>query len=194
MTYGSLAPDPSYAGQKSHGVAFGSLAFGEHDASTLPLNIATAEHIMVSRTVDFRAFPQQVDTVIEANSAAQVIPSAEAIAAEVLRQQEHKHTEERGTGVFRDLWKEHRNKADMVRHVGLAYRDCDDGGLKIDCPLCQTKGGKEGNGPIATYPKLRVRKKAIGRHMLKCTWPQIRHTPPKQTGKHPEANQPRGHH
>jgi hypothetical protein len=50
---------------------------------------------MVSSNVNVRAFAQQGDAVINENSAAQVIPSAEAIAKEVLRQQDQKHAKQR---------------------------------------------------------------------------------------------------
>ncbi len=94
----------AYEGRQSHDVAPGSGAFGEHDASASLLATATVERNMVSSNVNVRAFAQQVDAVIKANSAAQVIPIAKAIAEELLRQQDQKHTEQRGTGVFRELW------------------------------------------------------------------------------------------
>jgi hypothetical protein len=117
-------------------VASSSFAFEEHDASALPLAIATVEHKMISRTVEFWAFAQQVDTTIKANSSAQVVPSAKAIAEEVLRQHEQTHTEHRGTCVFWELWKKHRNEADMVRNFGLDYRDGDEIKREMYCPLC----------------------------------------------------------
>ncbi len=64
---------------------------------------AIAERITVTGSMNFRAFAEQVDAVIKANSAAQVIPSAEAIAAEVLKQQKDYGTQQHGTGVFREI-------------------------------------------------------------------------------------------
>jgi hypothetical protein len=88
--------------------------------------------------MNFRAFAEQVDAVIKANSAETVIPSTEAIAEEDLRQQQQHETEEHGTGVSWELWKEHRNEANMVRDVGLAYRETDENGREIYCPICLT--------------------------------------------------------
>jgi hypothetical protein len=86
--------------------------------------------------MNFRAIAEHVDAVIQANSAAQVIPSAEDIAEEVLRQQQVNATQQHGTGVFREIWREHRNEADMVRDAGLAYREIDDNGREIYCLVC----------------------------------------------------------
>ncbi len=47
---------------------------------------AIVDRITVTWSINFRAFAEQVDAVIKANSATQVIPSAEAIAEEVLKQ------------------------------------------------------------------------------------------------------------
>jgi hypothetical protein len=70
----------------------------------------------------WRSMTTSLDNVIKSNSTAQVIPSAEAIATEVLRQQREHVTEQHGTGVSKENWSEHKNEADMVRDVGLAYR------------------------------------------------------------------------
>ncbi len=90
---------------------------------------------MATRSLNITSFVEQVDTVIKASSAAQVIPSAKAIAEEVLRQQQHRRSLHHVTRVSRELWKEHRNEADMVREDGLAYRDNDDNGRDILCPV-----------------------------------------------------------
>ncbi len=113
----------SSAGLSLQGVSSSGMAYGGQDATTLAT--ATVERNTRTSTMDFRDFAQQVDAIIKANSAAQVIPFAEAIAEEVLRQQQQHLTQQRGTCVFRELWKEHRNEANMVRDVGLAYRDND---------------------------------------------------------------------
>jgi hypothetical protein len=107
-------------------------------ATTTTPSIAIAERITVTWSMNFRAFAGQVDAVIKANSAAQVIPSAEAIAAEVLKQHKDSATQQHGTGVFREIWREHRNEAGMVREAGLAYKETDDNGREIYCPVCLT--------------------------------------------------------
>ena len=76
-----------------------------HVVSATPPTVIV-ERNMTTGSVNLRAFVEQVDTVIKANSAAQVIPSAEAIAEEVLREQQHQRTQQHGTGFFRELWKE----------------------------------------------------------------------------------------
>jgi hypothetical protein len=143
---GSLGTiDLSHARQEPLIVASGSLAAASstvgqqpslpHVISSAP-PIAIAERYMGTRSLNIRAFAEQVDTAIKANSATQVIPSDEAIAEEVLRQQKHRRTQHHGTGVSRELWTEHRNEADMVRDAGLAYRDIDNNGREIFCPIC----------------------------------------------------------
>jgi hypothetical protein len=92
------------------------------------------ERYMGTGSLNIGAFAQQVDTVIKANSAAQVIPSAEAIAEEVLRQQKHRRAQQHGTGVSWELWTEHRKETDMVRDDLLAYRDIDNNGREIFVP------------------------------------------------------------
>jgi hypothetical protein len=106
-----------------------------------------------------------VDAVIKANSAAKVIPSAEAIAEEVLRQQQQHVTHENGTGVFREAWQDHRNPADMVRDAGLAYRETEESGREIYCPICLTYCGGKGDVGIASHRKLHVTKKCVARHL-----------------------------
>ena len=55
-----------------------------HVVSAAP-STAIVERNMVRGSLNIRAFVEQVDTVIKANSTAQVIPSAEAIVEEVFR-------------------------------------------------------------------------------------------------------------
>ncbi len=136
--------------------------FSTHVASTTLPTSAIAQISMALESIDFRAFARQVDSVSKANSAAQVIPFAEAIADEVLRQQHHKRTQQHSTGVFREMWKEHRIEANIVRDAGLAYRDTDDHGREIYCPTCLACCNKKGYIGITSFPKLHVTKKQSG--------------------------------
>jgi hypothetical protein len=79
-----------------------------------------------------------VDAAIKANSASKVIPYVEEIAENFLRMQHQHVTYEHGTGVSREPWKEHRNEEDMVKHVGLAYRETNENNREIYCPVCLT--------------------------------------------------------
>ncbi len=58
-------------------------------SSTLPTT-AIVKRRRASWSINFRAFAEQMDTIIKPNSAAQANPSAKAIAEEILRQQQHK--------------------------------------------------------------------------------------------------------
>jgi len=91
-----------------------------------------------------------VNAVITINSAAKVIPSAEAITEEVLRQQREHVTEEHGTRVSREQWKEYRNEVDMAKDAGLAYRETDEIGREIYCLVCLTYCGSKGDVGIAS--------------------------------------------
>ena len=120
--------------------------------------------------MDTSSFARQVDVVIKAYSAAQVIPSTEAIAVEVLRQQQLHTTLQRGMCVSRELLQDHRNEEDMVRDAGLAYRDTDENAQEIFCPICLTYCENIGYGVITSYPKLHIIKKSsfkksIERHL-----------------------------
>jgi len=44
-----------------------------------------------------------------------------------LRHQQEHVINQHGTGVNKENWSEHKNEADMVRYVGLAYRKIDGG-------------------------------------------------------------------
>ncbi len=66
----------------------------------------------------WRVLGQHVNTVIKASCTAQVIPSAQIVAEDVLRQQHQRQLEEHGTGVSRELWTSHTNVPDMVRETG----------------------------------------------------------------------------
>ncbi len=67
----------------------------------------------------WRSLTRSLDGVIKSNSTAHVIPSAEAIAAEVLRQQQLHRIEQRGTGLKRENWTEATVEANMVRDERL---------------------------------------------------------------------------
>jgi len=73
----------------------------------------------------WRLFRHNLDTIITANAAAEVIPCVETIAEEVMRQQQR---EQIGTCVSRDHWRLHDNEAYMVKDVGLAYETSEDKG------------------------------------------------------------------
>ena len=104
LEHDNLAHDaPSFAGPPLYGVASRGLPICGHEAFAIPHATATVDRNTSTWTVDFRAFAQHVDTVIKANSTTQVIYSAEAIAAEVLKQQQHHMTLQRGICVFREL-------------------------------------------------------------------------------------------
>ena len=63
----------------------------------------------------------QIDTVIKANCTAQVIPSPQTIAEEVIRHQVQKDMDVKESSVSRERWQDHRNVPDKVRDSGLAY-------------------------------------------------------------------------
>ena len=108
----SLRIASSTAGQGSFIEASGSLGTAPSwriRQSSLP-HVATtttsttiAKRFLTTTVINFRVFAEQMDAVIKSNSAAKVNPSAEAIAEEVLRQQQHHVIEarikEHGTGV-----------------------------------------------------------------------------------------------
>ena len=86
-------------------------------------------------------FRQHVDGIIKANSAAKVIPYAEAIAEEVLRQHQARHLQWNDTYMIRENWKDHSNRVDMVNSVGLAFTSDEERGRVIYYPVCTDFGG-----------------------------------------------------
>jgi len=74
----------------------------QRETSTNPITVTAETMHTATMSIPTSCFAKQVDVVIKANSAAQVILSSEAIAAEVLRTQEHHKTLNRGTSVFRE--------------------------------------------------------------------------------------------
>ena len=138
MASGSLMTAPSIAGQEprvvessSQGAASSSAGRDPHivasarslgnapsqrirqyslpQATSATPSTVIAELVTVSGSMNFRSFAEHVDAVIKANSAAQVIPFAEAIAEEVLKQQQLHATQQHGTRVFQEIWSEYRN-------------------------------------------------------------------------------------
>ena len=87
-----------------------------------------------------RVFRQQVDAIKEANPTAKVIPSAKAIAEEVMKQYQAKLVQWNGKGMIREIWKHHANHVDMVMSAGLAYAVDKKGGRVIYCPVCKDCG------------------------------------------------------
>jgi hypothetical protein len=70
-----------------------------------------------------------------------VIPSAEAIAEEVMKHHQAEKVQREGTCMIRENWKLHSNQVDMLRGAGLAYYDADDeGGRMIYYPVCKDFG------------------------------------------------------
>ncbi len=53
----------------------------------------------------------------------------------------------------------------MVKDVGLAYRETDESGREIYCPICLTYCGGKGDVGIACNKKLHVTKKCVARHL-----------------------------
>ena len=136
-------------------------------SATLQVPVATAERGVGMGQEFWRFLTRSLDGVIKSNSTAQVIPSAEAIAAEVLRQQQQHRTEQQGTGVSRENWLLHTVEADIVRDAGLAYREIDGGPDRdIICPVCRDHG--RGNG-VETFfyfiQRLKNLRKGIQRHL-----------------------------
>ena len=76
-----------------------------------------------------------MDTVIKYNVNEGVIASKESVAEEVWRQEKERHVEVHGLGVHRELWMDHVTAPDMVRDSGLAYRDNDNEGREVYCPV-----------------------------------------------------------
>jgi hypothetical protein len=109
--------------------------------SSFLIPVASAEIDNVEMGEQFwRLFRQNLDTIIKANAAAQVIPCAETNAEEVMRQQQLQQREQIGAGVYREHWRLRDNEADMVKDVGLAYETADDEGRTIYCPICKDFG------------------------------------------------------
>jgi hypothetical protein len=89
----------------------------------------------------WRSLTRSLDGVIKSNSRAHDIPSAEAIAAEVLRQHQLHRIEQRGTCLIRENWNEATAEADMVRDAGMAYIELDGGRSREICfPVCNDYG------------------------------------------------------
>ncbi len=61
---------------------------------------------------------------------------------------------------------DHDNEADMVRDASLAYRDTDERGRQVYCPVCLKHRGIDGHAVIIVYRKLGINRKSIGRHLV----------------------------
>ena len=66
-------------------------------------------------------FKQQVDAIIKVSLAAKVIPYAEAIAEEVMKQHQAELLQWNGIDIILENWKDHSNHVSIVRSSGLAY-------------------------------------------------------------------------
>jgi hypothetical protein len=77
-----------------------------------------------------------MDAVIKATATAKVIPSAEAIAKEVMKQQREQEIQQNGTRAPRERWMENRNEVDNARDAGLTYESNEEGERVISRPLC----------------------------------------------------------
>jgi hypothetical protein len=93
-------PDPSPDAIDNPNLSLGVVS--RDTSATLQVPVATAERGVGLGQEFWRSLTRSLDGVIKSNSTAQVIPSAEAIAAEVLRQQQQHRTEQQGTGVSRE--------------------------------------------------------------------------------------------
>ncbi len=76
------------------------------------------------------------------------------IAAEVVRTQEKHRFQRNGTCFIRELWREHRILADVARKSGMAFRDTEDNGREIHCPVCFLY--RDGTGDVALSVNRRV--------------------------------------
>ncbi len=76
----------------------------------------------------WRSLTRSLDMVIKLNSTAQVIPSAEAIATEVLRQQHLQRIEQNGSSLIWENMTAHTVEADMIKDSSMAYREIGGGG------------------------------------------------------------------
>ena len=106
-----------------------------------------------------------MDTFIKANCTTQVIPSANAIAKEVVRHQHAQNYEEHGAGVSRERWIDHTTLSDMVRGFGTAYRGTDDEGREVYCPVCLKYRAGDGREVITVSRRLPATRKLIARHL-----------------------------
>jgi hypothetical protein len=140
---GLAAPDIS-----SVDVAHGTpKLLGGVDARNIPASgsrapvaefVATTNQTGVGTGQSFwRSLVRSMDGVIKSNSTAQVIPSAEAIAAEVLKQQKLQLLEQHGTRLSIENWTGHTVETDMARDAELTYREIDSGrSREIFCSVC----------------------------------------------------------
>jgi hypothetical protein len=110
---------------------------------------------------------RSADGVIKSNSTDQVIPSAEAIAAEVLKQQTLQLLEQHCTGLSIENWTAHTVETDMVRDDGLSYREIDgDQSCEIFCHVCDEYGrGITSEAVFQSEQRLKILRASIRRHL-----------------------------
>ena len=60
---------------------------------------------------------------------------------------------------------DHSTVPDMVRDAGLAYRDTDDGGREVYCPVCLKYRAGDGHEVVRIFERLSVNMKQIARHL-----------------------------
>ena len=119
------------------------------------------------RPLFWRSFTRNIHKVIKANSTTQFIPSAEAIAAAVLRQQQVHRIEQNGSGVSRENWMQHTDEADIVKDAGLAHIEVDGGrDRKIICPVCRDYGrGITAEASFYNNQRVKYLRKTTQRHL-----------------------------
>ncbi len=86
---------------------------------------------------------------------------------EVWRQQREHIVEQHGTGVSKENWLDHRNKAGMVKDVSNAYRELDDRrGREIFGPACSEYGrGIAANVRFTNNQRAKNLRRALLRHI-----------------------------
>ena len=97
----------------------------EHAADSALPAAATAE--LLHYPIATRHIRQQMDEAIKSN--------LKNIASEVVRIQEKHRLQRNGTCFIKELWREHRILADVVKESGMAFRETDDNGREIHCPV-----------------------------------------------------------
>jgi hypothetical protein len=115
-----------------------------HAADFALPTVATDE--LLQYPIATRHIRQKMDEAIKSN--------LNNIASEVVRTQEKHRLKRNGTCFVRELWREHRNLVDVVGDSGMAFREMDDNGRKIHCPVCFQY--RDGTGDVAFSVNLRL--------------------------------------
>ena len=87
------------------------------------------------------------------------------IASEVVRTQEKHRLQRNGTSFIRELWREHRILADVVKDFGMAFRKTGDNGREINCPVCFQYRDGTVDVAFSVNQRLSKHKKSIARHL-----------------------------